>query len=547
MRMKRRKRSNHLQRLLTNASIAALLCGFLTCALAAPQASGQPDPADAWDPSKYPESVALQFREAEKAFLTKQYERALRVYLEIAEERPEIPLAHIGAASSAAKLKNDPLAAKHYRVAAEALPAHGSLAGELGDALMRMGREDEAERWYQRALETKVQTGRVSWLLSLGSIESKRNRHEQAAEWYQKALRIDPNNAAAQHNWASAMLRLNRIDEADEGYRRAIALDPRNARAFFGRAQIAQRRGSMYAARDRYLRAAEIDPSEPAYHYAAAQTMLRLGERKRAERSLQKYRRAKAEIYRAQGQAFMRRQEWKAALARLLPSIETDPTLADARRDLGFCYLQLGRLEQARAEFLAALELEPDSPPSLLYLGVCEFQSGRLEEAERRLRQAVKMRPEMTDAYQQLTRVLEAQDRTEEAAAILTEAVQHNPGWGPGYWRRGTLRLSLGMEAEAERDLREAMRLSPESPFPKISLARLLAERGRGLDEALRLAAEAHETAQSAQSAAAKAVVHFARGEAEEARRLLEEALRRDPDHPDARAAQETIESAGGR
>ena len=533
----RRRYAVRMKRRAISVIAAALLSA---CLLSSADQSAR---KEAWDPSKYPEETAQLVKQAEEAYTAKKYEQALKLYLDIEKAHPEMPLAHIGAAASAAHLDQNALAVKHYRIASAALPHHGSLLGELGDALMRLERHQEAEASYLRALETDAQMRRASWMLSLGAIASKRNRHEQAAEWCRKALEIEPNNAAGRHNLASAMLRLNRLDEADKQYRLAIQLNPRNAKAFFGRAQIAQRRGSLYAARDRYLRAAELDPHEPTYHYAAAQAMLRLGDREGYQKALQKYRRAKSETYYVQALNYMRRKEWKSALARLLPAVETDPLYAVPRRDLAFCYLRLGQLKRARAEFQTALKLDPNSPQALLYLGVCEFQSGQLNEAERLFRQTIQMRPDMTDAYQQLTRVFEAQNRMEEAVQTLNEALKMNAEWAPGLWRRGRAQSRLGKTAEAESDFRASMRIAPGSPFPKMDLARLLAENGRGLDEALKLSDEAHEAAQSAQSAAASAVVRHVRGEVDAARRLLDEALQKDPQHPDVLSARKFIET----
>ena len=533
----RRRYAVRMKRRAISVIAAALLSACLL------SSAGQSARKEAWDPSKYPEATAQLVKQAEEAYAAEKYELALKLYLNIEKAHPEIPLAHIGAAASAAHLDQNALAVKHYRIASAALPHHGSLLGELGDALMRLERHNEAEASYLRALETDAQMRRASWMIALGSIATMRNRHEQAAEWCRKALEMEPNNATGRHNLASAMLRLNRLDEADEQYQLAIQLNPRNAKAFFGRAQIAQRRGNFYAARDRYLRAAELNPYEPTYHYAAAQTMLRLGDRGGYQKALQKYRRAKSETYYVQALNYMRKKEWKSALARLLPAVETDPLYAVPRRDLAFCYLRLGQLKRARAEFLTALKLEPNSPSALLYLGVCEFQSGRMEEAERRFRQTIQLQPNTTEAYQQLTRIYEAQNRLEEAVQTLNAALKMNAEWAPGLWRRGRAQARLGRTAEAERDLRASMRIAPASPFPKMDLARLLAENGRGLDEALKLAEEAHETAQSPQSAAAFAVALHARGEAEAARRLLNEALQKDPRHTDVLSAQEIIET----
>lgn len=66
----------------------------------------------------------------------------------------------------------------------------------------------------------------------------------------------------------------------------------------------------------------------------------------------------------------------------------------------------------------------------------------------------------------------------EQAVRLYTFALQRNPDFLPAYCNRAQAFVLLGRWAEAESDLREALRRSPDSAHTRLRLAELLFERG---------------------------------------------------------------------
>lgn len=68
--------------------------------------------------------------------------------------------------------------------------------------------------------------------------------------------------------------------------------------------------------------------------------------------------------------------------------------------------------------------------------------------------------------------------KLEQAVRLYTFALQRSPDFFPAYCNRAQAFVMLGRWAEAESDLREAIRRCPDSAHARLRLAELLFERG---------------------------------------------------------------------
>ena len=97
----------------------------------------------------------------------------------------------------------------------------------LGNALKDIGRLDEAEASYRRALQFKPDNADA--LVNLGATLQGMGRFVEAETIYRQALQINPDHADAHSNLAVILRELGRLAEAEAGYRRAIQLKPDHA------------------------------------------------------------------------------------------------------------------------------------------------------------------------------------------------------------------------------------------------------------------------------------------------------------------------------
>ncbi|MBI1930586.1 tetratricopeptide repeat protein [Candidatus Poribacteria bacterium] len=519
------------------------------------EAPTAPYPREGEAPAK-PEA---RFREAERAYQRGQWEEALRLYERLAEVFPEIPSVLLGLAMSAAKLGDYPRAIAAFHRAVKLRPDAPGIQEELADAYRRNHQLDEADKWYQRAIKMAKGNAPVSWYIGLGILETERGNFEQARRYYITAVQLHPDATVAYYNLGGVLLKLNRLDEADAAFRAAleqkdnkpgpISRTPERsegegnimALAFFGRGQIAAKRHDFYAARDFYTRAAELDPGEHAFHYALAQVLFRLGDREGGQSAHARYRRARAEAYLREAHQLLNREQWKEALARLQKAVEVDPTFMDALGDRAYVQMRLGEFDAAKQGFEQVLKADPNSLQTRFYLGSVEVELDNLESAESIFLKLIQQAPDFPDSYPQLARVREMKGDLAGAEAAFDIGIQQGAEWAPGYWWRGQIRRKRGDTAGAESDFRRAMQLAPEVAFPKDSLAQLLAEEGRNLDEALNLAKSVVAEAPSPEYRATLALVYHRLHDTEAAQREIERAYQDAPEHPYVRAIRARI------
>jgi tetratricopeptide (TPR) repeat protein len=481
--------------------------------------------APRWDTSEYPVSTQRRFEEAERLFMAGDHDASFALYTVLTRERPELSPAHIGLAASASRLGKHEEASVAYLAAAALLPGDPTIEGELADSYRDAKRLDEAERWYHEALShAGGHADSAKWHVGLGLVDSSAGRFRGAAAHYRDALAANPLQTIATHNLGVALLKLNDLDAADAAFAAALSADKTNARAVFARGQIAGRRGDRKAASEYYRRACEMLPDEPTFHHARARVLRRLGDDAEAETALRRYRATKAALYRAKGREFMSRKLWVDALAHLTKAVETDPEDIDSLTDRAYCLLRKGESELAVLEYERVLAVRPDATQAAIRLATALDHLGRHVESEARLLDAITRDPGVPATYRQLASTRRARGDLVGSEAAFTMGIAHNDKWAPGYWWRGGVRRDVGDEAGAEADFRMAIQLTPDAPFPRESLARLLLETGGDLDEARAHAESAVRKTPSPQHRATLALVYYALGLVHDATREIERA-----------------------
>lgn len=96
-------------------------------------------------------------------------------------------------------------------------------------------------------------------------------------------------------------------------------------------------------------------------------------------------------------------------------ALELDPSMVDARLNLGRLLHEAGRTIEAEGQYLRALESRPDDPTALFNLGVALQDLGRLAEAAEIYEKALEIDPALADAHYNLAVVYEELGRKKSA------------------------------------------------------------------------------------------------------------------------------------
>ncbi len=310
------------------------------------------------------------------------------------------------------------------------------------------------------------------------------------------ALAARPGDPAPHATLARWYARRGQLSAAQAAAEQALAREPRNAAVLQQLGEIELRRAGIPGQEARVASAREIFERCLRHPGAPPEAYERL-----------------AELFALQGEP----EQARATLQRLLSE---DPERATAQVRFARLLLERQELEGAETALARAAELDPDAPEAWSGLGIVAFQRGHLEEARRHFERALALEPDWIEANALLGRIHETEQRL----------------------------------APAERHYRRALSIAPDRPDALqvdtlYALGALLAGAGRGhealpfLERVVVLRADPPHV----RAHLASAELRLARGDRALAERLVAAVLAFNPEHPEARALRERLESEAQR
>ncbi len=308
----------------------------------------------------------------------------------------------------------------------------------LGLLKKRLGRYEEAEQAYRRAIELDPNST-YPWN-SLGNVLTDHlKRHKEAEKAYRHAIELDPTYGNPWNNLGILLtLHLGRHEEAEKAYRQAIGLDPTSRAPWNNLGNVlTDDLGRHEEAEKAYRRAIELDPtSGPPWNNLGKVLTDHLGRHEEAEKA---YRRA----------------------------IELDPASSNPWYGLGNVLTgHLGRHEEAEKAYRQAIELDATYSNAWNGLGnVLAHHLKKPDEAEQAYRRAIELDPKLPYAWGNLARLIELDaDRQDEALTAFFQAWELD---STNDWRRREAfrkARSLGTGTPLPRALQAISRLHEHFP-----------------------------------------------------------------------------------
>jgi protein O-mannosyl-transferase len=145
----------------------------------------------------------------------------------------------------------------------------------LGTALLRLGRVDEAIVHYNKALE--IDPNYATGHNNLGNAFLRIGQLEESLAHLQKALAIDPTYPEAHNNLGNTLLQMGRVDEAIAHYNKAVEIDPKYVEAHNNLGAVFLQIGRREESLAHLQKALEIDPENGEAHNNLGNTFLRIG------------------------------------------------------------------------------------------------------------------------------------------------------------------------------------------------------------------------------------------------------------------------------
>lgn len=269
-------------------------------------------------------------------------------------------------------------------------PEYLAVRLKLGEALLKTGQTESAEKIYQGILKEYPDSAEAYF--GLGRLQAERGDHAAAAESYRKACELFPTYGAAHYALAVAYRKLGRISEAQEQEN----IHERNV----------------------HIVPPVVDPLRDELRGMDLSAVSHL------ERGVQL-----EEVGRIDD-----------AIAETEKALELNPALVKAHVNLLILYGRIGNMNKAEEHYQAVLAANPDQYPDAYYnYGVLLIKEGKFEEAEKAFRKAVATAPSNELAHSNLGYLLEHQGKLSEAAVEYRKVIELTPNSRQAHFELGRI------------------------------------------------------------------------------------------------------------
>jgi tetratricopeptide (TPR) repeat protein len=392
--------------------------------------------------------------------LGRPLEEAEVAYRRTLELEPKSTLALFGLGACAAETGRLEQALERFEQLNRLVPDDADGWMGRGEALQRLGRFEEAEVSFRRALELDPENAA---LYGLGTLAARAGRHREALDLFQRFNKATPDNADGWRRKGEVLRILGHSGEAEDAFRRALELDPRNA--------ALKSLGMLLGQQDRHVDALELfqryNQVAPADSDGWTLTGTALHGLERFGAAEAAFRKAlqldsDSRPLKALGAVLARVGRLHEALNLLQGFNTTTPDDATGWRLTGLVLQLLGDHQEAADAYQKAVASEESDPQAWEGLGSCLEALGEEAEAERAFHRAEALglgKARLLNARGEARRGREDYRR---ALADYEAALEEDPRFalahfnavsallGLGRIEDALGRLSVALEAEAE-------------------------------------------------------------------------------------------------
>jgi Flp pilus assembly protein TadD len=313
-----------------------------------------------------------------------------------------------------------------------------------GTEAIRAGKADEAERWFQSALQAAPDNPSV--LMEFGVAELRLGKTANGVDSLQRAVALAPQMQGANLFLGIGYAQMHKVDECVAALHRELELDPKNAQAEMWLGIVELQDGHPEKATEPLDRAAELAPNDLnilQYRGKAHNAVAFASYARMAVIDPNSW-----HVHDVQGELYAQQNMHKEAIAEFLEAIKQAPNNADLYEALGNEYRKSSDLEHAQQAYGKELELSPNNPVAMYNLAKIDIDA----------------------------------DRTEEGLGLLRKVVQDYADFPATYFYLGLAEFNVGKTSEALTALEKARAMHPEpelAPRIEYELSRVYRKLGR--------------------------------------------------------------------
>ena len=302
---------------------------------------------------------------------------------------------------------------------------------------------------------------------NLGLALQKLGRLDDALVSYGKALAINPKEVDARYNRANALQQCKRFEASVLDYDHVIAINPSHAQAYFNRGKALQAVHRWDDAVQSLDRAIELDPSYGDAYSSLGAALLAANMAQAAVEVCDKAITLGVDdvlTHNNRGAALQSLGRWEEALASYDQALALDPNFVDAYFNRGVALQSLQRVEEALASYDKVIGLNPNYALAYSNRSIELYKLNRLGEALTSCERAIAINSDYADAHYNRGVVLQKLQRPREALMFYDRAIALKPDYASAYANRGLALLELKRPHEALVSYDQAIELIPNNP-----------------------------------------------------------------------------------
>lgn len=362
----------------------------------------------------------------------------------------------------------------------------------------------------------------------------------EAADLYKTEMGRSPKSVAATVGYGMALAKQYKLDAAEDHFNKVLQLDPTNAMAHAGKAMITLGRltsssNTVIKNREALLRNAEaeckqalsIDPAMPEGHVTLGNIYKEQG---RTDEAINEYKEAirldpkYSEGFSQLGLAQLNKEQYADAVAAFKTAISLSSGNSTAHYGLGRAYYKQGLYDEALKELNTSLYQFRNSAPVHQTLGDVYTAQGNTVAGIKEYQESIRIKPENPDAYMRIADVREGRGDLEMSIAELRSGLEMMPNNADLHMRVADQSLKLEKLDDAIKEYRTVMDNNPQNSAA-----------AKGLTRAYYLKANKEATG-----------AFFVSNEFESAQRMIDQAVRMNPNDMELRLAQAKLRSMAG-
>jgi putative PEP-CTERM system TPR-repeat lipoprotein len=326
-----------------------------------------------------------------------------------------------------------------------------------------------------------------AWLLAEGKPADALKQAEPAA-------RAMPSNASTHYLTGLIHAQLNDSSAAIAAFNEVLRLNPRAAAAQLQLSRLQLAQGAVAETIQLAESALKNAPGNPEARLTLASGLIAQRDLARAEplvtQLLAEYPNVAA-VEALNGMRHLARKNTAQARAAYERALKLDPRSYPALAGLTALDMMDKKPGDARARVEQRLAATPNDVNVLMLASRVYLATNELPTAEKTLRRIVELSPADSRAYSMLGQLYVAQQRLPEARAEFDALAERNPKSVTARTLAAMLSHSTAEIDDAKKRYREILEMDRNAAIAANNLAWILAEEGKDLDEALRLAESA--------------------------------------------------------